>query len=166
MIKMHIFQNNTFSKIIPSDGTESNHGVRPIHSLSVYLVSTPILHFPYCSPTEELFSTWRWRVHNSPPLKQATLLQAIDDACNDITGDQCLACVCRARRFYPRCLANENIHYDVDENLWPNPRDRVDKNIEFLIKTYNFFFYLFFGSNFFEFFWKTCSVYYFVTHFV
>ncbi len=30
----------------------------------------------------------------------------------------------------PRCLTNENIHYDVDENLWPNPQDRVDKNIE------------------------------------
>ncbi len=27
-------------------------------------------------------------------------------------------------------LANENIHYYVDENLWPNPQDRVDKNIE------------------------------------
>ncbi len=24
----------------------------------------------------------------------------------------------------PRCLANENIHYDVDENLWPNLQDR------------------------------------------
>ncbi len=22
------------------------------------------------------------------------------------------------------------IHYDVDENLWPNPQDRVDKNAE------------------------------------
>ncbi len=32
--------------------------------------------------------------------------------------------------FFPRCLTNENIHYDVDENLWPNPQDRVDKNIE------------------------------------
>ncbi len=32
--------------------------------------------------------------------------------------------------FSPRCLTNENIHYDVDENLWPNPQDRVDKNIE------------------------------------
>ncbi len=28
------------------------------------------------------------------------------------------------------CLTNENIHYDVDENLWPNPQDRVDKNIK------------------------------------
>ncbi len=31
---------------------------------------------------------------------------------------------------FPRCLTNENIHYDVDENLWPNPQDRVKKNIE------------------------------------
>ncbi len=33
-------------------------------------------------------------------------------------------------RSFPRCLANDNIHYDVDENLWPNPQDRVDKNTE------------------------------------
>ncbi len=32
--------------------------------------------------------------------------------------------------FFPRYLTNENIHYDVDENLWPNPQDRVDKNTE------------------------------------
>ncbi len=29
---------------------------------------------------------------------------------------------------YHKILANENIHYDVDENLWPNQQDRVDKN--------------------------------------
>ncbi len=33
--------------------------------VSVYhLVFTPILLFPYCNPTEEFFSTWRWKVHN------------------------------------------------------------------------------------------------------
>ncbi len=32
--------------------------------------------------------------------------------------------------FSPRCLTNENIHYDVDENLWPNPQDGVEENIE------------------------------------
>ncbi len=31
---------------------------------------------------------------------------------------------------FPIYLANDNIRYDVDENLWPNPQDRVDKNIE------------------------------------
>ncbi len=30
---------------------------------------------------------------------------------------------------FPRSLASV-IHYDVDENLWPNPQDRVYKNIE------------------------------------
>ncbi len=92
-----------------------------------HLVFTPILPFPYCNPTEEFFSTWRWRVHNRLPHKQVTLLQAIDDAYND----QCQAWICHARRFFsPRCLTNENIHYDVDENLWPNPQDRVDKTEE------------------------------------
>ncbi len=32
--------------------------------------------------------------------------------------------------FFPRIYLDENIHYDVDENLWPNPQDRVDKKIE------------------------------------
>ncbi len=25
---------------------------------------------------------------------------------------------------FSKILANENIHYDVDENLWPNPQRR------------------------------------------
>ncbi len=29
-----------------------------------------------------------------------------------------------------RCLANENIYCDEDENLWPNPQDEVDDNKE------------------------------------
>ncbi len=32
--------------------------------------------------------------------------------------------------FFKRSLANENNHYDVDKNLWPNPQDRVDNNTE------------------------------------
>ncbi len=52
------------------------------------------------------------------------------DACNDISADQCQAWIRHARRVFPRCLANKNIHCDVDENLWPNPHDRVDGNID------------------------------------
>ncbi len=40
-----------------------------------------------------------------------------------------------ARRFFPRCLDNENIHCDVDENLWPNPQHRVDDNVEVTVIT-------------------------------
>ncbi len=65
-----------------------------------HLVFTPIHHFPYCNPTE-FFSTWRWKVHKTPLHKEVTLLQAIDDVCNDITGgDQCQACICHAGRFF------------------------------------------------------------------
>ncbi len=30
--------------------------------------------------------------------------------------------------FFLRSLANENIHYDVDENLWPNKNIEVQGN--------------------------------------
>ncbi len=88
------------------------------------LVFTPILLFPYCNPPEEIFSTWRWRftIGSSQTIP---LLRAIDDACNV----QCQACICHTRRMFPRSLAN-SIHCDVDENLWSNPRDRVDTNTE------------------------------------
>ncbi|XP_055062950.2 uncharacterized protein [Misgurnus anguillicaudatus] len=85
---------------------------------------------PFLNPIEEFFSTWRWKVYDRHPHEQATLLQAMDDACNDITADQCQAWIRHARRLFQRCLANENIHCDVDENLWPNPQDRVDGNID------------------------------------
>lgn len=58
---------------------------------------------PFLNPIEEFFSAWRWKVHDR---------QVLEGLAN------------------PRCLANENIHCDVDENLWPNPQHRVDDNIE------------------------------------
>ncbi|XP_038549740.1 uncharacterized protein LOC119883247 [Micropterus salmoides] len=70
---------------------------------------------PFLNPIEEFFSAWRWKVHDRHPHEQVTLFQAMDDACNDITADQCQAWIRYARRFFPRCLANENIHCDVDE---------------------------------------------------
>ncbi len=92
---------------------ERGYSFKFIHSLSPCIY--PILSFPYCNPTEEFFSIWRWKVHNRPH-KQVPLLQAIDDVCND----HCQACICHARLllFFPRCLTNEN--------LWPNPQNRID----------------------------------------
>ncbi len=43
--------------------------------------------------------------------------------------------------FFTRCLTNENIHYDVNENLCPNPPYRVDKNIEVQGGTFQLTFY-------------------------
>jgi hypothetical protein len=43
---------------------------------------------PFLNPIEEFFSMWRWKVYDRRPHEQATLLQAMDDTCNDITADQ------------------------------------------------------------------------------
>ncbi len=107
---------------------------------------------PFLNPIEEFFSTWRWKVYDKHPHEQVTLLQAMYDACNDISADQCQVCIRHARRFFPRCLANENIHCDVVENLWPNPHDRVDGNIdadcEMFTVLYCFFCFFVFYLNF------------------
>ncbi|XP_032886006.1 uncharacterized protein LOC116978827 [Amblyraja radiata] len=94
--------------------------------LTVYLPP----YSPLLNPIEEFFSTWRWKVYDRHPHQQVTLLQAMDNACDDITADQCQAWIRHAQRYFPRCLANENIYADVDENLWPNPQDRVDGDDE------------------------------------
>ncbi len=66
-----------------------------------HLVFTPILPFPYFNLTEECFSTWRWKVHNSP-LTNKSFFSRPYDACNDITRDQCQAWICHARRFFSK----------------------------------------------------------------
>lgn len=57
---------------------------------------------------------------------QRSLLHAMDAACEDITGDQCRGWMRHSCRFFPRCIARENIRCDVDENLWPIRAQRVD----------------------------------------
>lgn len=57
---------------------------------------------------------------------QRSLLHAMDAACEDITENQCRGWLRHARRFYPRCIAKENIRCEVDENLWPDREQRVD----------------------------------------
>ncbi|KAL3971880.1 SH2 domain protein 1A [Sarotherodon galilaeus] len=81
---------------------------------------------PFLNPIEEFFSTWRWKVYDRHPHEHVSLLQAMCEACGDITAEQCQAWIRHARRFFPRCLNNEDIHCDVDENLWPNVNDRLD----------------------------------------
>ncbi|MGH0129372.1 UNVERIFIED_CONTAM: hypothetical protein FKN15_043523 [Acipenser sinensis] len=60
------------------------------------------------------------------PYQQATLIQAMEETCEDITAQQCQAWKRHSKRYFPRCLANENINCDVDENLWPNAEQRID----------------------------------------
>ncbi|KAL0184679.1 hypothetical protein M9458_020375, partial [Cirrhinus mrigala] len=69
---------------------------------------------PLLNPIEEFFSARR------------SLLHAMDAACEDITGDHCRGWLRHSHRFFPRCIARENIRCDVDENLWPHRLQRVD----------------------------------------
>lgn len=81
---------------------------------------------PFLNPIEEFFSAWRWKVYDHQPHTRMTLLAAMDAACEDISADACRGWIRHSRRFFPRCIARQNICCDVDENLWPNRQDRHD----------------------------------------
>ncbi len=116
-------QNQCNGPRIPSDVTDSNHGFRPTYSLSPLPPYSPFLtvtqlrsfsphgggRFSIGSSQTSLSSPgYRWCIQ-CPMSGLYSPYQKI---------------------FFSRCLTNENIHYDVDENLWPNPQDRVYKHIE------------------------------------
>ena len=55
-----------------------------------------------------------------------TLLAAMDAVCDDITAEACRGWIRHSKRFFPRCIAGEDIRCDVDENLWPNRQERQE----------------------------------------
>lgn len=71
---------------------------------------------PFLKPIEYFFPVWRWKVYDRHPHEHATLLLAMDEACDDINADQCQAWIRHTRRFFPRC------------NLWPNAQHSLDAN--------------------------------------
>ena len=81
---------------------------------------------PFLNPIEDFFSAWRWKIFDHRPHYQMSLLDAMDAACQDITAEHCQGWIRHAKRFFPRCLAREDIRCDVDENMWPNAEDRAD----------------------------------------
>ena len=52
----------------------------------------------------------------------------MDEACKDFSPGQCQAWIRHANRFFPRCMNNEDIYCNFDENLRPNAQDRLDAN--------------------------------------
>uniref|UniRef100_A0A672NUQ4 Uncharacterized protein n=1 Tax=Sinocyclocheilus grahami TaxID=75366 RepID=A0A672NUQ4_SINGR len=85
---------------------------------------------PFLNPIEEFFSAWQWKVYDREPYIRAHLLQAMEEACLDISVDACQGWIRHTRGFYPRCLARANIACDVDEILWPDPEQRWDAEAE------------------------------------
>ncbi len=81
---------------------------------------------PFLNPIEEFFSAWRWKVYDHRPHDQMSLLDAMEAGCRDISAEDCQGWIRHAKRFYPRCIARENIRCDVDENMWPNAEDCID----------------------------------------
>ena len=83
-------------------------------------------YFPFPNPIEELFSAWRWKVYDHQPHARMSLLQAMEEACGDIDMASVLAWIWHARRYFPRCLAREDIARNVGEVIWPDTNSRQD----------------------------------------
>lgn len=81
---------------------------------------------PFLNPIEEFFSAWRWKVYNYRPYEQMPLLNAMTAAAQDIDAEACQGWIRHARRFFPWCIARENIECDVDEALWPRLQEKGD----------------------------------------
>ncbi|KAK0153012.1 hypothetical protein N1851_005311 [Merluccius polli] len=76
---------------------------------------------PFLNPIEEFFSAWRWKVYDRQPHVRIPLMQGMEEACDEIAVGAIQGWIRHSRRFFPRCLARENIACDVDEALWPDP---------------------------------------------
>ncbi len=81
---------------------------------------------PFLNPIEEFFSAWRWKVYDLRPYDRLPLIQAMEQACDHIEAASVQGWIRHTRRFFQRCLANEDIACDVDEILWPDPARRRD----------------------------------------
>ncbi|XP_061591431.1 uncharacterized protein LOC133456827 [Cololabis saira] len=81
---------------------------------------------PFLNPIEEFFSAWRWKVYERNTQTRVTLLQAMEEACADVSPESCQGFMRHSRRFFQRCLDREDIAVDVDEALWPDRNQRHD----------------------------------------
>ncbi|XP_049597162.1 uncharacterized protein [Syngnathus scovelli] len=81
---------------------------------------------PFLNPVDEFFLAWRWKVYERNPQARSTLLQAMEEACGDIGAEAFVDWICHARRYFPHCMARENIDCDVDEVLWSDRNRRAD----------------------------------------
>lgn len=59
------------------------------------------------------------------PHECVALLQAMEEARDDLNTDECQGWLCHARHFSPCCMARENSSADVDDVLRPD-QDQSD----------------------------------------
>ena len=65
---------------------------------------------------------------------QIPLIHAMDEGCNHTDAASMQGWICHARIFFPHCLADEDIDYEVNEILWLS-------NF-FMLSTYSYRFFL------------------------
>ncbi len=63
---------------------------------------------PFLNPMEEFFSVWRWKVYDLRPYDRLPLIQAMEQACDHIEAASVQGWIRHTRRFFQRCLANED----------------------------------------------------------
>ncbi len=102
----------------------SFHRAAPVQNW--FLVQYLPPYSPFLNPIEEFFSAWRWKVYDRQPFVRMPLVQAMEEACDEIDVGAIQGWIRHSRRFFPRCLAREDIACDVDEALWPDPAVRQD----------------------------------------
>ncbi len=112
------------------DAEEVLHEFIYIDEAGFNLTTVTVQYLPPCSPflnpIEEFFSAWWWKVYDLQPYVQMPLIQAMEEACDKIEAASIQGWIRHSKRFFPRCLANENIACDVDEALWPDQARRRD----------------------------------------
>lgn len=99
---LHIFLDTLYRDIIP----ENERGLTGDH-LSKHVVVLDNV----------------WKVYDRHPHTQMALLAAMDAACDDITAESWIP---HSRRYFPHCIARDEIRCDVDEIMWPDREERLD----------------------------------------
>ncbi|XP_016112695.1 uncharacterized protein [Sinocyclocheilus grahami] len=113
-----VWDNVSFHRAAPVQNWFADHPTFLVQYLPPYS--------PFLNPIEELFSAWRWKVYDRQPFVRMPLVQAMEEACDEIDVGAIQGSIRHSRRFFPRCLAREDIACDVDEALWPDPAVRQD----------------------------------------
>ena len=62
---------------------------------------------PILNPIAEFFSAWRWQVYDLRLQAEVPLIQAMEEACDQMEVAAMQGRICRSRGFFPRCLAND-----------------------------------------------------------
>ncbi len=106
-----VWDNVSFHRAAPVQNWFADHPTFLVQYLPPYS--------PFLNPIEEFFSAWRWKVYDRQPFVRMPLVQAMEEACDEIDVGAIQGWIRHSRRFFPRCLAREDIACDVDEALWP-----------------------------------------------